>query len=82
MPAVFVIFSRYEYCYLKMTYKYYIHDRRILTVCRFSFDATTSVVSVGLSMNVRITIVQNPFNMANARFVIRMSFRYRLVLIS
>lgn len=55
--------------------------RYILTVCRFSFDATTSVVSVELSTNVKITIVQNPFNMANARFVIHASFRYLLDLI-
>lgn len=26
IPTVSVIFSRSEYCYLKMTYKYYIHD--------------------------------------------------------
>jgi hypothetical protein len=57
--------------------KYYI-----LTVCRFSFDVTISVVSVELSMNVKIAIVQNPFNMANARFVIRESFRFVLIILS
>ncbi len=29
IPTVSVIFSRYEYCYLKMTYKYYIHNPAI-----------------------------------------------------
>lgn len=44
-------------------------------VCRFSLDVTTSVVSVESFMNAKIVIVQSRFNMANARFVIRVSFR-------
>ncbi len=29
IPTVSIIFSRYEHCYLKMTYKYYIHNHSI-----------------------------------------------------